>query len=111
LQAFGPAKLRARKIEIREPIQIVRVFQPVASRFFLRFTEISTYHNRIPPRHEGRIAIVTDVRRDAMHRMTCDACPPKPLAWAGDADGECVWSWHPWAGAKVAGDDPADDGD
>jgi hypothetical protein len=27
------------------------------------------------------------------------------------ADGEGVWSWHPWAGAKVAGDDPADDGD
>jgi hypothetical protein len=23
-----------------------------------------------------------------------------------------VWSWHPWAGAKVAGDgDPANDGD
>jgi len=22
------------------------------------------------------------------------------------ADGEGVWSWHPWAGAKRAGDDP-----
>jgi hypothetical protein len=22
-----------------------------------------------------------------------------------------VWSWRPWAGAKVAGDEPATDGD
>jgi len=27
------------------------------------------------------------------------------------ADGETVWSWRPWAGAKVAGDEPATDGD
>jgi hypothetical protein len=30
---------------------------------------------------------------------------------AADADCEIVWSWRPWAGAKVAGDDPANDGD
>jgi len=29
------------------------------------------------------------------HRQTCDAV----------ADGEGVWSWHPWAGAKSANDD------
>jgi hypothetical protein len=29
-----------------------------------------------------------------------------------NADGQVVWSWRPWAGAKVAGDDdPATDGD
>src|SRR5579864_3318040 len=27
------------------------------------------------------------------------------------AYGEGVWSWHPWAGAKSASDDLADDGD
>jgi hypothetical protein len=27
------------------------------------------------------------------------------------AYGEGVWSWHPWAGAKVTGDEPANDGD
>ena len=27
------------------------------------------------------------------------------------ADGKIVWSWRPWAGAKVAGDEPATDGD
>ena len=33
--------------------------------------------------------------------MTCGA----------DADGQVVWSWRPWAGAKFAGDDLASDGD
>jgi len=27
------------------------------------------------------------------------------------ADGKVVWFWRPWAGAKFAGDDPANDGD
>jgi hypothetical protein len=27
------------------------------------------------------------------------------------ADGKIVWSWRPWAGAKVTGDDPANNGD
>jgi len=27
------------------------------------------------------------------------------------SDGQVVWSWRPWAGAKVAGDEPATDGD
>ena len=27
------------------------------------------------------------------------------------ADGEVVWSWHPWAGAKPVKDDFAGDGD
>jgi len=58
-----------------------------------------------PVPHEGRIAIVTDVgcgmRWTRSYRQTCDR----------SADGKGVWSWRPWAGAKVVGDDPADDGD
>ena len=48
---------------------------------------------------EGRIAIVTDVRRNAV-----DASVPSDVRH-GFADGEGVWSWHPWAGAKRASDD------
>jgi len=32
------------------------------------------------------------------------------LTSEADADGEIAWSWHPDAGAKPAGDDPAGDG-
>ena len=35
------------------------------------------------------------------HRRTCDAF----------ADDEIVWFWRPWAGAKSASDDLANDGD
>ena len=53
----------------------------------------------IPPRQEGRIAIVTNVGLDAMDAVTLSDVQC-------GADGEVVWSWHPWAGAKSAGDDP-----
>jgi len=43
--------------------------------------------------------VVTDARRDAM-----DAGGIVRRAMS-NADGEDVWSWHPWAGAKFAGDD------
>jgi hypothetical protein len=53
---------------------------------------------------EGRIAIVTDVgwgmRWTLWLRETS----------AGRADGKDAWSWHPDAGVKLAGDDPASDG-
>ena len=54
---------------------------------------------------EGRIAIVTACgARDAMDARERSA------SFRADerclADGEGVWSWHPWAGAKHAGDDP-----
>ena len=43
--------------------------------------------------------VVTNARRDAMdarlYRLTSDMA----------ADGEGVWFWHPWAGAKSADDD------
>src|SRR5262249_9658027 len=59
---------------------------------------------RVPPRQEGRLPIVTNARRDAMDVMA-------RATSAAKADGENVWSWHPWAGAKSAGDEPAGDGD
>jgi len=57
----------------------------------------------VPPRQEGRFAIVTK------RGVGCDGrdC----IVGRSDADGEDVWSWHPWAGAKFAGDEPARDGD
>ena len=33
------------------------------------------------------------------------------MACGTNADGEGVWSWHPWAGAKPVKDDFAGDGD
>src|ERR1700752_4008356 len=45
-----------------------------------------------------------NVGRDAM-----DAEAPRAIFCADDgaaADGKGVWSWHPWAGAKRAGDYP-----
>jgi hypothetical protein len=52
---------------------------------------------------EGRIAIVTNARRDAMDVVVLSDVQC-------GADGQVVWSWRPWAGAKRAGD-PAGDGD
>jgi len=49
--------------------------------------------------------VVTNVGRDAM-----DAAARAGRA-AQSADGEGVWSWHPWAGAKLANGDFAGDGD
>ena len=49
-----------------------------------------------PVPHEGRFAIVTDVRRDA---MDADGAQRRS---APDADGEVVWSWRPDAGVKSA---------
>jgi hypothetical protein len=53
---------------------------------------------------EGRIAIVTDV-----------GCGMRWMLWlrqtsAAAVDGKDAWSWHPDAGVKLAGDDPAGDG-
>jgi hypothetical protein len=47
----------------------------------------------VPSRQEGRLAIVTNVRRDAMDAKA-------RATSAAEADCEVVWSWHPWAGAK-----------
>jgi hypothetical protein len=48
-----------------------------------------------PASLEGRFAIVTDARRDA---VAADA----PITNGVLADGKIVWSWHPDAGVKLA---------
>jgi hypothetical protein len=59
----------------------------------------------IPIRQEGR---TRRHEREAEMRWTVAASVRRMML---RPDGEGVWSWHPWAGAKVAGDDPANDGD
>jgi hypothetical protein len=50
--------------------------------------------------------------RDRHECWARDAMDAKARATsAAEADGQVVWSWRPWAGAKFAGDDPAGDGD
>ena len=49
----------------------------------------------VPARSEGRIAIVTDVGRDAVDAIAAQTTD------AG-ADGQAVWSWRSEAGAKSA---------
>ena len=46
--------------------------------------------------NEGRLAIVTNVRWDAVDAMA-------RLTSVAFADGEVVWSWRPDAGAKFCG--------
>jgi len=95
----------APKVEFREAIQCFSAFRPIAMKISLSFYRISAYHKHIPPPREGRFAIVTSagsgMRWTREPRQTCDAF----------ADGQVVWSWRPWAGAKFVGDDPANDGD
>jgi len=50
----------------------------------------------IPPRYEGRIAIVTNVGWDAVDASS--ATDERGLF----ADGEAVWFWRPLAGVKFA---------
>jgi len=53
------------------------------------------YLSAVPLRQEGRFAIVTNVKRDAMDANVLSTN-------STDADGKIVWSWHPLAGAKPA---------
>jgi hypothetical protein len=68
------------------------------------FAEVVLLSRPVPSRPRG-VRVVTNVGRDA---MDADACAGRA---ARSADGEVVWSWHPWAGAKPAGRRPAGDGD
>ena len=52
---------------------------------------------RIPPRQEGRIAIVMNVRRGAVAALGRETSAPV-------VDGEAVWFWRPEAGVKFADD-------
>jgi hypothetical protein len=56
-----------------------------AKNFSLPFEAKSPAYSTHPVPHEGRFAIVTDVRRDA---VDADA----PLTNGAEADGEVVWS-------------------
>jgi hypothetical protein len=53
----------------------------------------------VPPRPEGR---TRRHEREAEMRWTLAASVRRMML---RTDGEGVWSWHPWAGAKSAGDD------
>ena len=57
------------------------------------------FPDAIPPQHEGRFAIVTDV--ECGMRWTRRCCSVI-VARTNDIDayGEVVWSWRPGAGAK-----------
>jgi len=54
----------------------------------------------IPPPHEGRIAIVTDVGRGMRWTLGLLSARTKAIL----ADGKGVWSWPPVAGVKPEGD-------
>jgi hypothetical protein len=79
--------------------------QSVASKYFcLRKSEIMHKLGPIPPRCEGRYA--SSRTRGGVRWTRAAARRAARLA-----DDEIVWFWRPWAGAKFAGDDPANDGD
>ena len=60
-----------------------------------RFSEICGSCLAIPPRQEGRIAIVMNVRWGAVAATARETSAPV-------ADGEAVWFWRPEAGVKFA---------
>jgi hypothetical protein len=63
--------------------------------------QISRILPRIPPREEGRIAIVTNVEAGSGGRETSQ----HSFSDADErcfADGQAAWSWRPKAGAKLA---------
>ena len=53
--------------------------------------------SRIPPRQEGRFAVVTDVGSGMRWTLWL-----RRKTSAAEADGEVVWFWRSEAGAKVA---------
>ena len=94
-RAFVPPQSAALKIEIREPIQGLIGFTAFRPKICFRFTEF--------------LLIVSASRlhkRGVAHRHECwarDAMDARARATsAAIADGEIVWSWRPWAGAKSA---------
>jgi hypothetical protein len=69
-----------------QPIHLIPAVQPPFAKIFLFFrTPNQNYTIRRPASLEGRFAIVTDARRDA---MDADA----PITNGAQADGEVVWS-------------------
>jgi hypothetical protein len=63
--------------------------------FFFRFFVNNDLLLPFRDLHKGRIAIVTNVERNAVDAKMLETC-------GIDADGEVVWSWRAYAGAKLA---------
>jgi hypothetical protein len=74
----------------------VQASNPSHPKFSLYENRKVCIHARVPPRYEGRFADVTirGVRDVVDVAMSLDV--------RRHADGQVVWSWHPWAGAKSA---------
>ena len=89
---------RARKIEIRQSGQR-DARCPVVARKIFRLTRRANQRYQLArlTRQEGRLAIVTNVRWDAVDAQAATD------ERSSSADGEVVWSWRPDAGAKSCG--------
>ena len=68
---------------------------PLAKNIMLPFFGKVCFIRAIPPCQEGRLAIVTNVGRDAVDATERETS-------AAVADGEAVWFWRPEAGVKFA---------
>jgi hypothetical protein len=84
----------ARRANHLTPV-ISRCPAPFAKIFLFFRTPNQSYVIRRPASLEGRFAIVTDARRDAVDAEA-------PITNGAEADGKIVWSWHPDAGVKFA---------
>ena len=70
---------------------------PFAKNIFIPFFGKVCSISVVPDSLEGRFATVTNVEMGM--RWTRPHC----RTGNANADGEGVWSWHPWAGAKLRG--------
>jgi hypothetical protein len=95
-------RIPAHNSEVCQRFKRISCLRPLLREIFaFVFSEIVVLY-AVPPRHEGRIAIVTtreagcdgrDLSQRVLHVRTSDL----------GADGEIVWSWHPDADAKSLG--------
>ena len=91
------------------PIKVIcPVQRPLQKYTSSRFPQISPTTPPVPARQEGRIAIVTDVGRNAVDAAApaaligiagrALACERSAARQTNDAEayGKTVWSWRPW---------------
>jgi hypothetical protein len=77
--------LRAER-DLPKQFKMILPVQPLPQKYFcFRPSQITGVFSAVPPHHEGRFAIVTDVRWDA---VDADA----PITNGAEADGKDVWS-------------------
>jgi hypothetical protein len=80
---------RARQIEILASVQAdFGSSSPARKNILVSYFRNPWFALAVPRRHKGRIAIVTDVVRNAVDGSV-------PMTSGTDADGEDVWSWRP----------------